>query len=137
MTKPSLVNKSYIEALNVSIENDVELEDLIPDAHDSGSHLPPKSWTQGLDPALRKASVLDVHAHHNHQTPLILSNAARAPTREDFTKFARELACCTEDGIRVIARRTKTKNGRILPNINHARDFWTKLEQLSQYWDTR
>ncbi|KAL9050148.1 MAG: hypothetical protein Q9162_006819 [Coniocarpon cinnabarinum] len=134
MTKPSEVRPGDIEALNVSVTGDVDLEDLIPDESQSTAHLPPLSWTKGLDPLARRASLPVVHKNP-HEHPLILCNGAKAPNQEDFARFARELSCSTEDGLRLIGRR-KPRKGRTAPHINHYRDFWTKLEQVSQYWDT-
>ena len=134
--KPAEVRQADIEALNFSLLNDVDLEDLIPGGRESKSHLPPTAWTKGLDPLSRRGSVASFKPHNAHDQQLLLSNGKKAPTQEEFTKFAVELGCHTEDGLRVVGRR-KARKGRSAPYINHCRDFWVKLELVSQYWDTR
>lgn len=134
VTKPSDVRKSHVEALNVSIQNGVPLEDFIPDGRSESSHLPPREWITKLDPSLRRPSV-PVY----HKTPerhLLLSNGHKAPNQGDFAKYAQELACATDDGLLAIGRR-KSKKGHTLPHLNHYRDFWAKLEPIAQHWDER
>ena len=131
--KPADLQLSDIEKLNISVHYDTDLEDLIPDGREEYHHLPPPDWTQNLDPTGKKPLPGN---SRDYERPFLLSNRHRAPTRHDFTKFARELACDTEDGLRAIGRR-KVKKGHVAPHLSVERDFWTRLEPVSQYWDTR
>lgn len=65
----------------------------------------------------------------------MLSNGQKAPTQDVFAKYAQELSCSTDDGLRSIGRR-KPRSGHHAPKFDHFRRFWTHLEMVSQYWDT-
>lgn len=132
LNKPTDVRAAHLSALNFTVRDDVELDDFVPNDPSGPAHLPPASWTQNLDTVSRRTSLPVVDTQNKH---LILSNGSKAPDIETFVKYARELGCNTEDGLRAIAHR-KPRKGHATPHINHYREFWQKLELISQYWDT-
>ena len=132
--KPSDVRPEHLEALNIATINDVELEDLIPATHGDVYYLPPKSWTQNLDPAARRSS-LQIPVDGPGSKRQVLSNGARAPEADVFIKHVRDLSFDTEDGLRSIARR-KPRPGHSTVSFHQHREFWARLEMMSQFWDT-
>ncbi|KAI9653046.1 MAG: hypothetical protein M1831_006253 [Alyxoria varia] len=134
--RPQDVTEQHLEALNLEVQGDVELEDLIPKGSEDEAYLPPKDWTKNLDPDAKRSSLhipSDSGPVGNKQN--ILSNGAKAPDGETFRKNVRDLAHETEDGLRGIARR-KPRSGRKSVNFHGFREFWAKLEKVSQYWDS-
>lgn len=123
---------AHLSRLNVTIQNDIALEDFVPKAPNGSSYLPPKYWTKKLDPSSRKQVPPETPGHLKGQ---VLSNGFNAPESDTFVKYAAELACETQDGLRAIGRR-KPRKGRLAPVINHYQVFWAKMEVLSQFWDS-
>ncbi|KAI9727358.1 MAG: hypothetical protein M1828_006978 [Chrysothrix sp. TS-e1954] len=132
ITKPSDIKEHHLQALNVSVENEVELDDLVPSITGQPPYLPPKEWTQQAATARKSSAVQIPLTQHKH---FMLGNDHKAPDMDAFVKYSRELTCTTTDGLRAIGKR-KPRPGHAAPNITHFRDFWARLELLSQYWET-
>lgn len=133
ITKPSDVRLEHITDLNLTVENDVDLENFVPVPMGGTNYLPPRSWLQqGSLQSGRKDSSVHLFSHHKHA---LLNNGHKAPDQDTFYKYAQELTCGTEDALRAIGKR-KPRPGHSAPSINHFRRFWSQMEVVSQYWDT-
>lgn len=135
IAKPSDVTLQHLAALNITVQDDVSPEDLMPASSDGLQHLPPRCWGAGgvlAPPRRQSSSAYEIYAHNTYP---LLSNGTKAPDLETFQKFASELICDTDAGLRVIGKQ-KPKPGQKLPHFNTYRKFWTHLETLSSYWWT-
>ena len=128
ISKPSDIRLENLHALNLVIENDVPLESLIPESRQGQPYLPPRSWASG---GVSSRSSL----FSSHSSSGLLNNGTKSPSQETFAKYAQELSCSTDDGLRTIGRR-KLKSGHHAPKIDNYKRFWTNLEMISQYWET-
>ena len=134
--RPADVTEQHLEALNLEIHGDVELEDLIPKGSEDETYLPPKDWTKNLDPDAKRSSLhVPSDSGPTGQKQSMLSNGAKAPDGQTYLKNVRDLAYETEDGLRGIGRR-KPRSGRKSVTFHGFREFWARLEKVSQYWDT-
>ncbi|KAI9787558.1 MAG: hypothetical protein M1839_000088 [Geoglossum umbratile] len=128
--KPADVRLEHIEGLNVTIEHDVELEDLIPvDPADGVSALPPRSWTS-------VSSDSDDAAIRALQFPVKkLSTGKLGPNIEQFRQRCAELSYDNNDAFHVIQRKPPVP-GKPPTKPGQYYRFWQGLDLLAQWWDT-
>ena len=79
--------KDHFRALNVSLSNDVSIEELV-----SADHLPPGSWLQAPS-----------QSNESSDKPVLI-NGGSLPAHEAFHTRARELQIRNEDGYRTLRR---------------------------------
>ncbi|KAI9772119.1 MAG: hypothetical protein M1840_001408 [Geoglossum simile] len=128
--KPSDVRLEHLEGLNVTIEHDVELEDLIPaDPADGLSALPPKSWvslpSDCDDAAIRALQLPDKK----------LSTGTLVPNIQQFRQRCFELSYDNNDAFHVIQRKPPVPGKPPIKPGQYYR-FWQGLDLMSQWWDT-
>ncbi|KAL9136092.1 MAG: hypothetical protein Q9175_002697 [Cornicularia normoerica] len=114
-----------LQALNVSVANELSLEQVVPT-----DLIPDLSWLE--DPATSKCSKSSQAALSKSNS---LSNGAPAPGREDFFVRVKELLYDNEDAFRAIQRKPPLPN-RQPARIGHFRKFWEGLLLVAEHWDT-
>ena len=118
-------SRRHLEALNVNLEDNVPLDQLVPQAH-----LPPLEWAQ--DPAKsRPESAINVKPPPN----VTLSNGGPLPGHEAFFTRVRELSHDNDAAFQATEQRGPRK-GVSGARILHFRKFWEHLLLMSKYWDT-
>lgn len=121
-TGPTL---EHLEALNVSLVQDVSLDFLLPP-----EFLPPISWLQ--DPAKPRDSEAPPTTVSTNET---LSNGGPIPGHEAFYTRAKELLHANEDAFRTIQRKNPLPN-HAPARVVHFRRFWEGLSMMADFWDT-
>lgn len=115
----------HLQALNVSLANELSLEQVVPT-----DFIPHSSWLKG--PAASESSESTQAALSRSNS---LSNGAPAPGKEEFFVRVKELLHDNEDAFRAIQRKPPLPNcqpGRIV----HFRKFWEGLLLVAEHWDT-
>lgn len=115
----------HLQALNVSLQNELSLEQVVPT-----DFIPLSSWLE--DPATIESGELSQAALTRSN---ILSNGASAPGREDFFLRVKELLHDSEDAFRAIQRKPSPPN-RQPARIVYFRKFWEGLVLVAEHWDT-
>ncbi len=115
----------HLRALNVSLANELSLEQVVP-----ADFLPHSSWLE--DPAISASSEPSQATLSN---PKSLSNGAPAPGKEDFFVRVKELLYDNDDAFRAIQRQSPLPNRRPA-RIIHFRKFWEGLLSVAEHWDT-
>jgi len=118
------VSYKCIKAFNISISNDIQLDDLL-----SADFLPPTSWLN--EPVLPEGSDFTTTPPHTQH----LSNGREAPGTSEFHNLVKELSHENGDAFRA-ARRQPGLQGRPTPQIIHSRKFWNGLADMAEHWDT-
>ena len=115
----------HIEALNVTLTDEVSLEEIIPT-----DYLPSTFWKNdpGTDESANGVSIEPSQPHK-------LSNGAPMPGRGKFFESVKELSYDNEDAFRAI-RRDPPRSGHRPPRLVHFRKFWDSLSIMAEYWDT-
>jgi len=141
VNKPYDLKPEHLKVLNIDTCDDVPLEDFIPDSSDGLRHLPPREWGKdvvgrdvvpGTASRRNSAASYEIFAHDKYP---LLSNGVHAPNEETYVKFAAELVCDTDDGLRVVQRQ-KPHPGHKAPVLSQYRKFWGVLDTMSTYWDS-
>lgn len=117
-----------LQALNVSIANELSIEQVVPE-----DFIPHSSWSKE-DPATCEAP------ESSQATAAVsrsnsLSNGAPAPGKEDFFVRVKELLHDNEDAFRTVQRKLPLPN-RQPARIVHFRKFWEGLFLVAEHWDT-
>ena len=115
----------YLQALNVSLANELSLEQVVP-----ANFLPRSSWSE--DPATSEPSE---SSQASLLSPKSLSNGAPAPCKGDFFVRLKELLHDNDAGFRTVQRKPPLPN-RQPARIVHFRKFWEGLHSVAEYWDT-
>lgn len=115
----------HLQALNVSLENELSLEQVVPT-----DFIPLSSWLE--DPATSESWDSSQAALSRSNT---LSNGAPAPGREEFFARVKELLHDNEDAFRAIQRKPPLPN-RQPARIVYFRKFWEGLIPVAEHWDT-
>ena len=115
----------HIEALNVTLTDEVPLEEIIP-----AECIPPLSWKYDADTDETSDGV-SIEPSQSRK----LSNGAPMPGRGKFSELFKELSHDNEDAFRAI-RRDPPQPGHRPPRLAHFRKFWDTLSIMAEYWDT-
>ena len=115
----------HLQALNVSLANELSLEEVVPT-----EFIPPSSWSKA--PTINESSEIQQVAHSK---PASLSNGAPTPGREEFFIRVKELLHDNEDAFRAIQRKPPLPN-RQPARVVHFRKFWDGLLLMAEHWDT-
>lgn len=115
----------HIEALNVTLTDEVPLEEIIPT-----ECIPPLSWKHDADTDETSDGV-SIEPSQSRK----LSNGAPMPGRGKFFELFKELSYDNEDAFRAI-RRDPPQPGHRPPRLAHFRKFWDILSIMAEYWDT-
>lgn len=118
-------SKHHLEALNVSLEENVPLGLLMPDGY-----IPPLSWAHNPT----TAEGYQMLALTRDPSPR-LSNNAPIPTRKVFYDAVKELLYDYEDVFRALRRQTPVP-GRQPVRVSYFRKFWDGLITMAGFWDT-
>ncbi|KAK4691417.1 hypothetical protein P7C71_g5578, partial [Lecanoromycetidae sp. Uapishka_2] len=118
-------SKKHLEALNISVEDNIPLDQLLP--HD---YIPPPSWST-IPTTAEGYETLDVTS----RTSSRLSNNAPVPTRKVFYDAVKELLYDYEDAFRSL-RPEKPPLDRPPVRIAYFRKFWDGLLSMASFWDS-
>ena len=115
----------HIEALNVTLTDEVPLEEIIPT-----ECIPPLSWKHDPDTD-ETSNGVSIEPSQTRK----LSNGAPMPGRGKFFELVKELSYDNEDAFRAI-RRDPPRPGHRPPRLVNFRKFWDTLSIMAEYWDT-
>jgi hypothetical protein len=128
--KPSDVRLGHLEGLNVTVEHDVELEDLVPvDPTNGVSTLPPRSWINLPD------DCDDAKVRSLQLPDKMLSTGKVGPNIHQFRQRRSELSYSNDDAFHVVQRKPPVPGKPPVKPGQYYR-FWQGLELLAQWWDT-
>ena len=113
---------AYLQALNVHVDENVPLEDLVPQPH-----LPSTEECQG---ARSRPTNRDTPSQNTHSS----SRDYYAPSGDDLCERAKDLLCENEHVFQHLEQRPGTSGARV--KISWFRRFWEKLLLVAEYWDT-
>lgn len=115
----------HLQALNVSLANELSLEQVVPT-----DFIPHSSWSKY--PAASEPSESSQAALSRSKS---LSNGAPIPGKDEFFVRVKELLHSNEDAFCAIQRKPPLPN-RQPARIVHFRKFWEGLLLVAEHWDT-
>ncbi|KAK3114957.1 hypothetical protein LTR53_006183 [Teratosphaeriaceae sp. CCFEE 6253] len=111
----------HLEALGIEVRKPCTLSDLIPDAIDGSSYLPPRRPDEATTAAWNAADPA-------------ADDAASKKRKAAFDESLAELQLDNETAFSTLSRRN-LRDGSKPPRLTHSRQFWQGLSNMSRYWD--
>lgn len=115
----------HLQALNVSLANELSLDQVVPT-----DFIPPYSWSINSS-----TSELSASSQATPSKATSLSNGAPIPGEEEFFVRVKELLHENDDAFRAM-RRLPPLPHRQPARIVHFRKFWEGLLLVAEHWDT-
>ena len=117
--KPQDITRERFRALNLCVETNVPVSQIVH--RQGGGSLPPFPWEEKTQ---------------EENPPYKTSNAYPYPDGKRFDVLQNELLLDDDAAFREVTR-MGPRQGNPRVRITQTRKFWTALERMAQYWDTR